>query len=691
MTLFSATPASFFHASDMLALWPSTPTATTEASLFPGATAVALVIAGCAAGLLRWRRPSLRRSPFVFYAAAVAIMWAFAFGPAPPDSPDRWLHPYTLLAWLPGFNSLRVPARFAMLGTLCLAIAAGLAVARVLPERRPLRTLVAALAIAGLAADGWMVSMPLAAPPGRVILPDVPDAVVLELPANGGVTDRAAMYRSMQHGRPIVNGYSGHTPQHYVILSRALRRQDPGVLTELARGRPLVISVNPSFDYGNHLLSLVEGIPGIQPRGSSSGGALFVLPAKPAARVAPVGDPWPVTFRAAPKDYLDIDLGTPRIVRTIGFALRWRHETFDRRMAIEGSLDGQTWWTIWDDWTGAPAFVAAVEQPLEVPVRITVPDVSARYVRVHPAARWLQREIKVSWTAAQSRWSWSLVSVFGLSSSRHRYAASACIIKYWLRFPPGVQQSSIDRLTRPYMKPLISSIAAVVLLIVFAALPLSAQQHRAAIRGVVLDPALSPVENVEVRVTSEQTSEVRRTKTDQRGRFSVPELPSGSYRIDVHQSGFGPFVGRVELTMNQEFWLQVPLQVGDVLQAVDVTAPFMPVDRYSPALHTFIDDRQITGLPLDGRNFLELALLAPGTAPAPQGSASSVRGDFGLQHERRPRGLQQLPPRRRLQRRSEAEHAGGAAAGRRHPRVRGARRRPTTRRSGGTPADRSTC
>ncbi len=395
MTLFSATPASFFHASDMLALWPSTPTATTEASLFPGATPVALVIAGCAAGLLRWRRPSLRRSPFVFYAGAAAIMWAFAFGPAPPDSPDRWLHPYTLLAWLPGFNSLRVPARFAMLGTLCLAIAAGLGVARVLPERRPLRTLVAALAIAGLAADGWMVSMPLAAPPGRVILPDVPDAVVLELPASGGVTDRAAMYRSMQHGRPIVNGYSGHTPQHYVILSRALRRQDPGVLTELARGRPLVISVNPSFDYGNHLLSLVEGIPGIQPRGSSSGGALFVLPAKPAARLAPVGDPWPVTFRAAPKDYLDIDLGTPRIVRTIGFALRWRHETFDRRMTIEGSLDGQTWWTIWDDWTGAPAFVAAVEQPLEVPVRITVPDVSARYVRVHPAARWLQREIKV--------------------------------------------------------------------------------------------------------------------------------------------------------------------------------------------------------------------------------------------------------------------------------------------------------
>ena len=145
------------------------------------------------------------------------------------------------------------------------------------------------------------------------------------------------------------------------------------------------------------------------------------------------------------------------------------------------------------------------------------------------------------------------------------------------------------------MKPLITPIAAALLFTIFSTQPVFAQQHRAAIRGVVLDPALAPIGDVEVRVTREATAEVRRSKTDERGRFSVPELPSGSYRIDVRQSGFGPFVARAELAMNEEFWLQVPLQVGDVLQAVDVTAPFMPVDRYSPVLHTYIDDRQITG------------------------------------------------------------------------------------------------
>ena len=181
-----------------------------------------------------------------------------------------------------------------------------------------------------------------------------------------------------------------------------------------------------------------------------------------------------------------------------------------------------------------------------------------------------------------------------------------------------------------HMKPLLRTFAAILFISLVVAPPLSAQQHRAAIRGEVVDASLAPLANVEVRVTREATNDERVARTDERGRFTVPELPSGTYRLDVRQSGFGPFVARAELAMNEEFWLRVPLQVGDVLQAVDVTAPFMPVDRYSPALHTFIDDRQVTGLPLDGRNFLELALLAPGAAPAPQGSASSSRGDFAL-------------------------------------------------------------
>jgi hypothetical protein len=173
-------------------------------------------------------------------------------------------------------------------------------------------------------------------------------------------------------------------------------------------------------------------------------------------------------------------------------------------------------------------------------------------------------------------------------------------------------------------------IVIVCLVALAAALPVAAQEHRARIRGVVTDPAARGIPNVEVRATREETNETRRVRTDDRGRFSVTELAPSAYRVDVQQSGYGPFVARVELTTNQDFRLDVALQLGNVVQAVDVKAPFSPVDRDSPALHTFVDARALDALPLDGRNFLELALLAPGTAPSPQGSASSGRGDFAL-------------------------------------------------------------
>ena len=171
---------------------------------------------------------------------------------------------------------------------------------------------------------------------------------------------------------------------------------------------------------------------------------------------------------------------------------------------------------------------------------------------------------------------------------------------------------------------------AVIALLLAASSTAYTQDHRATVRGVVLDPSLRGMGNVEVRITREETSDTRRVRTDDGGMFSVPELPAGVYRVDVEQAGYGPFVARTELAIGQEFWLQVPLQLGAVVQAVDVTVPFIPVDYDTPALHTFITERQITGLPLDGRNFLELALLAPGTAPPPQGSASTGRGDFAL-------------------------------------------------------------
>ena len=395
MANFSARPVALLQASGLLRFWPTTPTATTEEFLFPGLTPVLLVTAACVAGT--WRRAqSDRPSPLAFYTCAALLMWALAFGPAPAHAFSLTsLRPYTVLTWLPGYDALRVPARFAMLATLCIAVAAGVAFARLAPQGRTRLGLFTAIVLIGLSADGWMRPIPLSIPPARVQLPEVRGAAVVELPLDERAVDTAAMYRSIAHRLPLINGYSGHTPSHYEILSIALRRRDPSVLTELARGRPLIILVNPVYDWGDHIRHLVEALPGIDVRGGSSAGMVYVLPAQPPARVAPSGEQWPVSDRTVKRFEVTLDLGTIRVVRTVGFPLRRHFSELDPRIRIEGSDDGIVWNTLWEGWTGGPALAAALEDPLQANVRLTLPDVRTRYVRVYPADAFLQRDVNV--------------------------------------------------------------------------------------------------------------------------------------------------------------------------------------------------------------------------------------------------------------------------------------------------------
>jgi hypothetical protein len=156
-----------------------------------------------------------------------------------------------------------------------------------------------------------------------------------------------------------------------------------------------------------------------------------------------------------------------------------------------------------------------------------------------------------------------------------------------------------------------------------------AQPSRGSVRGRVTDQAGAPLARATVRAARGDTGESRTVTTDEGGRFALPELEVGEYRFDVTMTGFGTYTRQAQLTVSQDLWLDIPLAIA-IRQDVDVSAPVVPIDRDSASLSTLLDPRQISGLPLDGRNFLELALLAPGTTPAPQGSASSVRGDFAF-------------------------------------------------------------
>ena len=101
----------------------------------------------------------------------------------------------------------------------------------------------------------------------------------------------------------------------------------------------------------------------------------------------------------------------------------------------------------------------------------------------------------------------------------------------------------------------------VTLAICSMAIALRAQEHRASIRGVVIDPASKGIANVEVKVSERDWRDAgsanRRGRAIQRARIA-----GRCVRRNVDHPGYGPFIARKELAMNQGVWLRVPLQIG---------------------------------------------------------------------------------------------------------------------------------
>lgn len=189
-----------------------------------------------------------RRDAVIVWGVAAFVLWLLALGPEPEwSTPWRALvyGPYRLLMALPGFDSLRVPARMWLLAVLCLAMLVAFGVQRVI-ARVPHRAgvLVAALA-AAILFEGWFVDG-LARVPAPMPNATVPrGAVVLDLPMDQGFWNAVPQYRAVRGGYRSINGYSGYEPPHFLPLRQAIRDLNPHAFDSYLRVADLYVFLRP--------------------------------------------------------------------------------------------------------------------------------------------------------------------------------------------------------------------------------------------------------------------------------------------------------------------------------------------------------------------------------------------------------------------------------------------------------------
>ena len=151
-----------------------------------------------------------------------------------------------------------------------------------------------------------------------------------------------------------------------------------------------------------------------------------------------------------------------------------------------------------------------------------------------------------------------------------------------------------------------------------------AQEPTGTISGLVSDPSGAAIHNARVTVANLSTGLDRKLETSAEGRYAAPALPAGSYQVKVEAEGFRSLIRPVTVEAGATTTADLTLQVGDASQTVTVgaTAPQIRFDHHQ--VSGLVSRAQIENLPLNGRNFLDLAKLEPGITNASRGANNRI-------------------------------------------------------------------
>ena len=221
-----------------------------------------------------------------------------------------------------------------------------------------------------------------------------------------------AIYHSMTHRRPVVNGYSGYDPPHYALLRLAVRLKDPRAFDAMARRTGLLFAVHKHADRDDTWEQYLRGMAGVtflersddvayyemarlaQGGANSTGSALpirNVVASVAQDAVSRMRDGRLDTWWATPTpqrggEQVVVELEAPHEVCGAGLALGPVLAAFPRQLELAVSVDGQEWRSVWTGSTAGLAVDAALGDPKRVEVRVdTTSQPAIRFVRLRQA------------------------------------------------------------------------------------------------------------------------------------------------------------------------------------------------------------------------------------------------------------------------------------------------------------------
>jgi hypothetical protein len=353
-------------------------------------------------------------------------MYELAAGPAPHALGRQILYkaPYAWFMPFPGFDAIRVPARFVMLATLCMAVVVAFAFAGLSARRNNWRRPIWIALSIGLLTDGWFTLRFVTAPgsPGETW---AGVAGVVELPLGDPDRDAMALYRSITHGVPLLNGYSGYFAPQYPALKDALSTGNLAAIDEFTTYGPIGIAIDRSDPAHGPVEEAVARLDGVTPVHISPQWATFVIPRSVRAD-RPAGARLPITRVRANRKAEDvwrlfdgnietawgsgtsqngdeevvIDLEGIRTVGQVVLRLGPNSFGFPRDLAVDTSVDGVHWSQAWRGRPVVETVRAALENPGDVPVSIDIGSTKAQFVRLRqlglePAIPWWVAELSL--------------------------------------------------------------------------------------------------------------------------------------------------------------------------------------------------------------------------------------------------------------------------------------------------------